>query len=308
MATVSASGECPTSGASGSAAGPRYVAHGRETVTQHTAVVTAIAAIVLVAVCVGARSMPVASTQRSDAVRTLLQSTSVRVEATDDQSGRRTSCEGFVYDTGPTRGSYEVAYVITAAHCLRSSAVAPKIIGGTGFKSTVRACALLESGAKWLQANDILSPDDPAVDIALLTVVSPKSVSSRSLRMLTGADKPKALHSHWFWAAPGPPDEMPVMSMLSAGGGLIVPSSGMMHRNRDGTPGVFIPVAPGTSGALVVDLEARIVGMVVTGLTYVSDGAGMTAGIIPASTIVSFASRDIRLSQQSAKNPTPCAL
>jgi hypothetical protein len=80
-------------------------------------------------------------------------------------------------------------------------------------------------------------------------------------------------------SAPDPP--YPVMSVLVAGGGVPVVSSGIVTRAADGDWLVFLPMAPGTSGAPVVDAQGRLVGIVSTGYRYGSADAGVGVTLAP---------------------------
>ena len=84
----------------------------------------------------------------------------------------------------------------------------------------------------------------------------------------------------------GPAQLIPVVSVLEAGGGEAVISSGQLWQNDDGQWRLLLPVAPGTSGAPVVDAHGNLIGIASSTLVSPGTEAGFRAEVVPGKYIL----------------------
>ena len=199
---------------------------------------------------------------------TALEAVTVSIVARNYTTGKAGICQGSVY---AVVGS--AAYVVTAKHCVETLS-STRLLPGVEWKDVHEVVTVRFPngqpgrvvGAYWPQASDAL---------VLKTDFNGRRPAAYVDVCLCG-------YYNFFPRS----RRIPIISMLSAGGGVPVPSSGYLQTDLWGRYAVFLPDAQGTSGALVVDMQGRMVGLVWGVSTPVEGGAGFTALITPAAVIV----------------------
>jgi len=83
-----------------------------------------------------------------------------------------------------------------------------------------------------------------------------------------------------FYTSFGANYRLPIVSLLSAGGGPPVVSSGMLVSDSSGRYAVFLPTSSGTSGSPVFDSRGWLVGIVTQGYIWTGTEAGFRANIL----------------------------
>jgi len=96
---------------------------------------------------------------------------------------------------------------------------------------------------------------------------------------------------------------IPVLSLLSAGGGPPVISSSVVSSDATGKYVVVLPTSPGTSGSPVLDLSGNLVGIVVTAAVYRGAEASWTTGIVLGSTVGVVMQYAVAHLSQAASSP-----
>jgi hypothetical protein len=197
-----------------------------------------------------------------------LEAVTVSVVARNYVTGRAAICQGSVYAVvGST------AYVVTAKHCVEAL-------------SSTR----LLPGVEWKDIHEIIAVKFPNGQSGRVAgVVWPQRGDALVMKTAFNGRRPAAYvdvcacgYYNYFPRS----RRIPIVSMLSAGGGAPVPSSGYLQTDLLGRYAVFLPDAQGTSGTLVVDMQGRMVGLVWGVSTPVEGGAGFTALITAAPVIV----------------------
>ena len=199
---------------------------------------------------------------------TTLEAVTVSIVARNYTTGKAGICQGSVY---AVVGS--AAYVVTAKHCVETL-------------SSTR----LRPGVEWKDIHEVVTVRFPNGQPGrVVGAYWPQTSDALVLKTAFNGRRPAAYvdvcpcgYYNFFPRS----RRIPIISMLSAGGGAPVPSSGYLQTNLWGRYAVFLPDAQGTSGALVVDMQGRMVGLVWGVSTPVEGGAGFTALITPAPVIV----------------------
>jgi hypothetical protein len=199
---------------------------------------------------------------------TALEAVTVSIVARNYTTGKAGICQGSVY---AVVGS--AAYVVTAKHCVEALSSTP-----------------LLPGVEWKDIHEVVTVKFPNGQSGrALGAFWPQNSDALVMKTATSGRRPAAYvdvcpcgYYNYFPRS----SRIPIISMLSAGGGVPVPSSGYLQTNLWGRYAVFLPDAQGTSGALVVDMHGRMVGLVWGVSTPVEGGAGFTALITPAPVIV----------------------
>jgi hypothetical protein len=199
---------------------------------------------------------------------TALEAVTVSLVARNYATGKAGICQGSVY---AVVGS--AAYVVTAKHCVEAL-------------SSTR----LLSGVEWKDIHEVVTVRFPNGQTGRVAgAFWPQNFDALVLKTAFSGHRPAAYvdvcpcgYYNYFPRS----RRIPIISMLSAGGGIPVPSSGYLQTNLWGRYAVFLPDAQGTSGTLVVDMQGRMVGLVWGVSTPVEGGAGFTALITPAPVII----------------------
>jgi Trypsin-like peptidase domain len=229
-----------------------------------------------------------AAAQSSAQVSDLLRQITVRIHVEDVATGSGGLCHGFVSSV-----RYEVAYVVTAKHCVEDLAGRP-LTEGTSLRElnlsvTVEYANETRGTVRhitWSKSQDAL---------VLVTSFGARPTSYAGL--CSGCRNYRTF---------GTEQRLPVESVLSAGGGPPVISSGMVLSDSSGRYVVMLPSSPGTSGSPVLDLQGNLVGIVVTGAVYRGAEASWVAGIVPGSTIVDLVRFAVEhYESTTAQSPTP---
>ena len=220
-------------------------------------------ALVVALMCLFAGSPAVAQTaQPAD----LLRAMTVQIHVVNSTLAREGLCQGFV--AGATGGA---AYVVTAKHCIDDLASTP-----------ISAAASLDQLGVTI---DITYANGTTGDVDQLAGADTSDVvvllASYTERPASFADCADCRVYRSF----GSNRQIPVLSMLSAGGGPAVVSSGIVISDHAGRYTVVLPSSPGTSGSAVIDLKGNLVGMVVSVAAVSGAQAGYVSGVVPGGEI-----------------------
>lgn len=216
-----------------------------------------------------------ARAQSSVATAVLLRDTTARVTVINPTTGRRGLCVGFVQVVRP-----RAAFVATAKHCIEESAAGP------------------------------LGPDSSPRDLGLSVIIGYANGAAGRVQHLAWSDTKDAIVLVASFTKPpvsyvklcprcksydtlGAGQKIPVESILSAGAGAPVISSGVVESDMLGRYTVILPSSPGTSGAPVLDLRGDLVGIVVSGSSFRGASAGWQAGIVLGQTVYDLMVRAI---------------
>lgn len=185
----------------------------------------------------------------------LLMRTTVRLEITNTADGQAATCLGMVYRM---LNGIDAA-IVTAKHCFEDIASVPLRdrwrLSGYGLKIRV------------------IYSDGTTVDDVLQLAWS--NQGDLAMLVVSVEDHPELAHRNFHDICPhcrvylnfGLRQHYPVLSVLSAGGGEPVISSGFVDISDDpGEPKITLPAAPGTSGAPIVDRSGNLVAIVTAGL------------------------------------------
>ena len=219
----------------------------------------------VVAVVVAVIAAP-AWAERSSAGH-LLEAITARIRVENTATGHDGLCHGLV---SVVRSQW--AYVATAKHCVEELTSAPLrgnlAVGDLALDMTVEYANGTVGRAEhlaWNQDRDAL--------IMVATYTRPPASYAGLCADCT------------VYQSFGSGQRIPVLSILSAGGGSPVVSSGFVMSDSEGHYVVVLPVSLGTSGSGVVDARGNLVGIVVTAGTSGGADAGSEAGIVPGQTV-----------------------
>jgi len=205
-----------------------------------------------------------AAAQSPQAV-SLLQAITVEIDVENPATGQGDLCHGFV--AGVSNGD---AYVVTAKHCLSELVTDPS----SPAASTPSGLAI-----------DVKFPDGTRGRVHGVAW----GASSDAAVLVTSVAQPPASLADCeqcrVYGDFGRGRQIAVLSILSAGGGPPVVSSGVLISDQSGRYLVVLPASPGTSGAAILDLNGNLIGMVVTVGTVGGAEAGSIAGIVPGATV-----------------------
>lgn len=218
---------------------------------------------------------------QSPFVAGLLEAITVRVSVENPARNEAMLCHGFVETV-----QRETAYIATAKHCVERpnfSPLTPATVD-PGLVATVT----YPEGSRGRVRQLVW---DPAQDVVVLAA----SFERRPLSY--AASCPQC----WGYRSFGAGQRIPVMSILSAGGGPPVVSSGYVVTDLQGRYAVILPAAPGTSGAAVLDLSGNLAGIVVTGYLPPAAQAGWLAGIVPGALVIDL----VRYAADHQAHPSP---
>lgn len=171
----------------------------------------------------------------------------------------------------------KAAYITTAKHCVEALSSAP-----------------LESGVRWRDIREVVTVRYPNRSTGRVTGIfwlqnyDALVMRATCCRILSRppvgwVDVCRCGYYNDF----GRSARIPILSMLSAGGGAPVPVDGFVRTDAAGHVGVILPTAHGTSGTMVVDRQGKMVGLVWGVFSSAGPGgAGFIAAITPAPAII----------------------
>lgn len=203
---------------------------------------------------------------QSNDVADLLRAVTARIIVSNSNTQQSGLCHGLVY---LVRRS---AYIATAKHCLEEPA-GTALSSATPFNSLGIDVEVTYANDDRGQAFNVAW--SPNFDVAVL-VTSFEHIPDSWVAMCPSCK---------IYRNFGANQRIPIMSMLSAGSGAPVVSSGFVVSNAVGSYLVVLPSAQGTSGSRILDLRGTFVGTVVSGLVYSGSEAGWTAGIVPGNIV-----------------------
>ncbi|HYM70174.1 MAG TPA: trypsin-like peptidase domain-containing protein [bacterium] len=215
-------------------------------------------ALIVVLICLVAGPPALAqSTRAAD----LLRAITVEVHVENASRGQQGLCQGFVAGV-----SDAAAYVVTAKHCIDDLA-STRISAARSMDQLGVAIQVAYANGTSGDVERLAGADTSDVVVLLVSYTDAPTAF---------ADCAECQVYRSF----GRDQRIPVLSMLSAGGGPPVVSSGVVVSDRSGEYTVVLPTSPGTSGSAVTDLQGNLVGMVVSLATVRGADAGFTAGIV----------------------------
>ncbi len=207
-----------------------------------------------------------ASAQSSKAVAYLLKEITARITL-HTPAGHGGLCHGFVYTV---RG--EMAYVATAKHCLADLVVPPlDRVPSLDLTATVQyanGTAGTVQHFVWTKNQD-----------ALVAIASFTTHPRAYLEVCVDC---------WSYETFGLGKNVPVVSVLSAGGGPPVISSGVVSSGLTGGYVVYLPSSSGSSGAPILDLRGNLVGLISAGSLSRGAEAGWKTRIVPGAEVESL--------------------
>ncbi|HLJ62215.1 MAG TPA: trypsin-like peptidase domain-containing protein [bacterium] len=220
-------------------------------------------ALIVAVICLVAGSPVLAqSTPAAD----LLRGITAEIHVENASRGQQGLCQGFVAGV-----SDNAAYVVTAKHCIDDLASTP-ISSATSMDQLGVTIQVAYANGTDGDVERLAGADTSDVVVLLVSYT----------------DVPTAFAdcaACQVYRSFGRDQRIPVLSMLSAGGGPPVVSSGIVFSDESGEYTVVLPTSPGTSGSAVIDLEGNLVGIVVSVATVRGATAGFTAGIVPGGAI-----------------------
>jgi Protein of unknown function (DUF3761) len=223
---------------------------------------------------------PVAA--QSSIAGNLLRTIVAQIEVTNKDTGEGGFCNGFV-DTVRN----DVAYVATAKHCAEEPAGA-HLSSDTAARLSITVH--YSSGGSGILRQLFWNTGHDELVIAATFDGRPQSYAGEC----TGCTAYRTF---------GTNQRIPVVSVLSAGGGSPVVSSGFVFADESSRYVVALPGAPGTSGAPVLDLQGRLVGIVVGGRVFGSAEAGFLTEIIPGGLVVDLVRYAVEWTEQHPASP-----
>jgi len=225
--------------------------------------------ILLIALCLAVPRF--AGAQSSVATAFILRDTTARITVTNPAARRRGLCVGFVQIVRA-----KAAFVATAKHCIEEQASGPlghaASLQDLGLSVVIDYANGTRGRARYLAWNEHQD--------AIVLVSSFTQLPVSYARLCPGCK---------IYETVGIRQRIPVESILSAGAGAPVISSGIVESDTFGRYTVILPSSPGTSGAPVLDLRGNLVGIVVSGATFRGADAGWQAGIVLGQTVYDLA-------------------
>jgi hypothetical protein len=196
----------------------------------------------------------------------LLKAMTVQIRVDNVSRHREALCQGFVAGVGG-----DAAFVVTAKHCIDDLATTP----------IAQAQSLDQLGV----TIDVTYAGGTSGDVIQLAGAENSDVV---VLRVAYTERPVAFADCGdcrVYRSFGSNQQIPVLSMLSAGGGPPVVSSGLLLSDRAGQYTVVLPSSPGTSGSAVIDTDGNLVGMVVSVAAARGAVAGSVSGVVPAGDI-----------------------
>lgn len=230
------------------------------------------------------------SAQQSSA-SDLLQAITTRLTVTNTVTQQEFLCHGFVDVT-----RYDIAYVVTAKHCLQEPAQetlsAPPSPGGSIPISVSIQYSNGETGTGRRFVFAWGGSDGPAV-VGGTFEQRPPSLNSLC---------PNCRAYRSF----GANQRMQVVSMLSAGAGPAIPSTGTLLVDQYGRYLLALPAAHGTSGSAVLDARnGYLVGIVLSGSLLPSTEAGWNTRVAPGGVVFDSVRRAVDLWEAQSPATSP---
>jgi len=202
----------------------------------------------------------------------VLKAVTVTITSVNYRTHQAGICHGSVYAVVRS-----VAYVVTAKHCVEAMSSSP-----------------LEPGIQWRDIREVVTVRFPNGAVGRVAgIFWPQNYDALVMktRFAGVSRRPVGLvevcRCGYYKEFPRSA-RLEILSMLSAGGGRPVPSSGYVFTDALGRSTVFLPSAHGTSGTLVVDTQGRMVGLVWGAYSQVEGGASFRAAITPAPVIMNL--------------------
>ncbi len=227
--------------------------------------VIGLAALALMLFTAGLSSPP-AGAQSSKAVSYLLKEITARITL-QTPAGRSGLCHGFVYTV---RG--EMAYVATAKHCVADLVVPPlDRVPSLGLTATVQYA----NGTAGTVQHFVWTKNQDALIALASFTTHPRAYVEVCIDC-------------WSYETFGLGKNVPVVSVLSAGGGLPVISSGVVTSDLTGGYVVYLPSSSGSSGAPILDLRGNLVGIISAGSLFRGAEASWKTRIVPGAEVESL--------------------
>lgn len=224
---------------------------------------------VLIGLCLAVPGSAIA--QSSVATAFVLRETTTRITVISPKTRRRGLCVGFVQIVRA-----RAAFVATAKHCVEELASGrlgrSASLADLGLSVVIRYANGTTGAARYLAWNE--SQDA----IVLVSSFTKAPLSYASL-----------CPSCRIYETLGVRQRISVESVLSAGAGAPVISSGVVESDLFGRSSVILPASPGTSGAPVLDLRGGFVGIVSSGASLRGADAGWQASIVLGQTVYDLA-------------------
>jgi len=218
-------------------------------------------------------------TAQSSFVADMLRAITAHIEIENSATGQSALCHGFV-DTV----RYNVAYLVTAKHCvedLNSTKLSP-----TTVDPSLTVSVTYSNGTAGTLRRLFWNTGLDALVVAAAFLSPP----------LSFAGECPGCRAHTVFAG----QRTPVLSVLSAGGGPPVVSSGFLFSDQFGRYFVALPSSAGTSGSAVLDLQGNLVGIVVAGLVNRSAEAGWITDIVPGGVIFNLVGYAVKQMEESS--------
>lgn len=245
---------------------------------------TLVVLVSLGTIATGASHVTAQSSSVADLLRAI--TTSIRVE--NSTTAESALCHGFV---GTVRR--DIAYVATAKHCIEKvNSVKP--LSPTNVDGTLTVTVEYASGQTGTSRRFFWDGNHDDVIVAATFDQPPTS--------LAGAC-PNCRAYDSFYS-----QQIPVLSVLSTGGGPAVVSSGTLLADRSGRYSLALPASPGTSGSAVFDLRGNLVGIIVSALVNRSAQAGWMTNIVPGGFVFNLVKYAVGQIESPAPSPSSPAV
>jgi trypsin-like peptidase len=199
----------------------------------------------------------------------ILQATMARITFRNATMGGL--CHGYVASV--TGG---LAYVVTAKHCVAGMSQTALIAGQMDpvLRITVHYANGTDGGPWQL----LWSPDQDIVVITAGFTIKPTSYADLCATCPSYTDQ--------YMVAVKTP--VPVVSLLSAGGGPAVLSSGLLMGGQATESQVMMPASEGTSGSPVLDTQGRLIGIVSTAHLFPGTEASPAVHVVSGDAVNQF--------------------
>ena len=225
----------------------------------------------------------------------VLKVVTVTIASANYTTRKAAQCHGAVFAVVRGAVKRSAAYITTAKHCVESLSSIP-----------------LEAGVRWRDTREVVTVKYPNRSTGRVTGIfwlqdyDALVMRATCCRMLS---RPPigwldVCRRCGYYNDFGRSARIPILSMLSAGGGQPVPVDGVVRTDAAGHISVLLPIAHGTSGTMVVDRQGRLVGLVWGEFSSAGPGgAGFRAVITPAPAIISL--MKYAFEQDGLKYPGP---